>query len=101
MQPAGNPVNNHGQALITALHQGCHIATIPAQGGGAVGFVTPKLGQGQQLAIRQMLQQQTGAPLALPDRGQELAIATEGRLLAIANTADLHGGGPVPAPPAR
>jgi hypothetical protein len=43
MQPAGNPVNNLGQALITALHQGCHIATIPAQSGGTVGFVAPQL----------------------------------------------------------
>ena len=60
MQVAVGSVFDQGQSLVSLLHQGRHVATVPAEGGGAVGLAVLEMAQGHDSAAGLLLQKQGG-----------------------------------------
>ena len=69
-KPPVAALNNHGQ-----------IATIPAQGGRAVGLLPVQMAQRQSTAATKVLQLHGGSAALVNNHGQLAAVSTEGGLL--------------------
>ena len=61
MQVAVGPVFDQGQSLVSLLHQGRHIATVPTKGGGAVRLAVLEMAQGHDSAAGLFLQKKSGS----------------------------------------
>lgn len=83
MQTTTGAILHHGNPAGALLTEQGHVAAVPAQRGRTVGGEPPQARQGNAAAGGLLLQQEGGCAVLLHQAGQPLAIAAQGRILAI------------------